>query len=67
MKKLLILAGADDYLPVFARHRITIETFMELGDEDLKKVITWILITETWALYSVPFIICFCDLGFFAL
>ncbi|XP_025112189.1 E3 ubiquitin-protein ligase LRSAM1-like isoform X2 [Pomacea canaliculata] len=38
VKKLLILAGADDYLPVFARHRITIETFMELGDEDLKKM-----------------------------
>ena len=38
VKKILIHAGAEDYIPVFARHRITIETMMQLDDADLKQV-----------------------------
>lgn len=31
-------SGAQDYLPVFARHRITIETLLQMTDDDLKQV-----------------------------
>uniref|UniRef100_K1QGE1 E3 ubiquitin-protein ligase LRSAM1 n=1 Tax=Magallana gigas TaxID=29159 RepID=K1QGE1_MAGGI len=30
-------SGAQDYLPVFARHRITIETLLQMTDDDLKQ------------------------------
>ncbi|XP_076454610.1 E3 ubiquitin-protein ligase LRSAM1-like isoform X2 [Babylonia areolata] len=38
VKKILIHAGAEEYVPVFARHRITIETMMQLDDSDLKQM-----------------------------
>ncbi|KAL8569582.1 hypothetical protein ACOMHN_044720 [Nucella lapillus] len=38
VKKILIHAGAEEYVPVFARHRITIETMLQLDDSDLKQV-----------------------------
>lgn len=31
-------SGAQDYLPVFARHRITIETLLQMTDDDLKQI-----------------------------
>lgn len=31
-------SGAQDYLPVFARHRITIETLLQMTDDDLKQM-----------------------------
>ncbi|XP_061189417.1 E3 ubiquitin-protein ligase LRSAM1-like [Saccostrea echinata] len=31
-------SGAEDYLPVFARHRITIETLLQMTDDDLKQM-----------------------------
>ena len=31
-------SGAEDYLPLFARHRITIETLLQMTDADLKQV-----------------------------
>jgi hypothetical protein len=40
VKNILTNAGAEDYIPVFARHRITIETMMQLEDSDLKQVKT---------------------------
>ena len=30
--------GADDYIPIFARHRITIESMVQLTDEELQHV-----------------------------
>lgn len=38
VKQILINAGAAVYIPVFARHRITIETLMQLDDSDLKQL-----------------------------
>ena len=31
-------AGVDDYIPTFARHRITIETLQQMSDDDFKQV-----------------------------
>nr|XP_022321142.1 E3 ubiquitin-protein ligase LRSAM1-like [Crassostrea virginica]XP_022321143.1 E3 ubiquitin-protein ligase LRSAM1-like [Crassostrea virginica]XP_022321144.1 E3 ubiquitin-protein ligase LRSAM1-like [Crassostrea virginica] len=31
-------SGAEDYLPLFARHRITIETLLQMTDADLKQM-----------------------------
>ena len=31
-------SGAEDYIPVFARHRISIETLLQITDDDLKQV-----------------------------
>ncbi|XP_056011978.1 E3 ubiquitin-protein ligase LRSAM1-like [Ostrea edulis] len=31
-------SGADEYVPIFARHRITIETLLQLTDSDLKQM-----------------------------
>ncbi|XP_071096759.1 E3 ubiquitin-protein ligase LRSAM1-like [Haliotis cracherodii] len=36
--KILRKSGADDYLPVFARHKITIETIIQLTEDDLKQI-----------------------------
>ncbi|XP_046547780.1 E3 ubiquitin-protein ligase LRSAM1-like [Haliotis rubra] len=36
--KILRKSGADDYLPLFARHKITIETIVQLTEDDLKQV-----------------------------
>ena len=38
MVSILERAGAGDYLPVFARHRISIETMTQLTDADLAQV-----------------------------
>ncbi|XP_059149917.1 E3 ubiquitin-protein ligase LRSAM1-like isoform X2 [Physella acuta] len=38
VKEILISSGAEDYIPVFARHRITIETMMTLTDSDLRQM-----------------------------
>ncbi|KAK7095159.1 E3 ubiquitin-protein ligase LRSAM1-like [Littorina saxatilis] len=38
VKKILIHASAEDYIPVFSRHRITIETMMQLDESDLKQM-----------------------------
>ena len=35
-------SGAEDYLPLFARHRITIETLLQMTDADLKQVYFYI-------------------------
>lgn len=35
---ILQLANADQYIPNFARHKISIETMAQLTDEDLIKV-----------------------------
>ena len=42
-------AGASEYIPTFARHRITIETFCILDEDDLRQVILDSLI---WLLFS---------------
>jgi len=31
-------AGAADYMPNFARHRVSIETLLQMTDEDLARV-----------------------------
>ncbi|OWF52585.1 E3 ubiquitin-protein ligase LRSAM1-like [Mizuhopecten yessoensis] len=31
-------SSADDYIPLFARHRITIETLLQLSEDDLKQM-----------------------------
>ena len=31
-------SGAEDYLPTFARHRITIETLSQMTDQDFTQV-----------------------------
>jgi E3 ubiquitin-protein ligase LRSAM1 len=31
-------ASASDYVPTFARHRITIETLLAMNEDDLKQV-----------------------------
>ena len=36
--KMLQAAGADDYIPVFARNRITEEVLLQITDGDLKQV-----------------------------
>ena len=36
--KILEQSDARDYMPVFARHRISIETLLQMTDEDLKQV-----------------------------
>lgn len=36
--RILEEAGATEYLPQFARHRITIETLLQMDDNDLKRV-----------------------------
>lgn len=38
VKEILISAGAEDYVPKFARHRITIETMLTLTEDDLKQM-----------------------------
>ena len=35
---ILDTAGASEYIPTFARHRITIETFCVMDENDLKQV-----------------------------
>lgn len=35
---ILVESSADDYIPLFARHRITIETLLQLSDDDLKQM-----------------------------
>ena len=34
-------AGAEEYIPKFARHRVSIETMMQMGLDELKEVINW--------------------------
>ncbi|XP_038045752.1 E3 ubiquitin-protein ligase LRSAM1-like [Patiria miniata] len=36
--EILNRSGADDYIPMFARHRVTIETMLQLTDNDLKEI-----------------------------
>lgn len=36
--KILNKAKAEDYIPRFARHRITIETLVQMSEDDLKQV-----------------------------
>lgn len=36
--EILASAGASDYVPLFARHRITIETMCQLTEDDIKQV-----------------------------
>ncbi|XP_022107745.1 E3 ubiquitin-protein ligase LRSAM1-like [Acanthaster planci] len=36
--EILERAGADDYIPKFARHRVTIETMLQLTDSNLKEM-----------------------------
>ncbi|CAL1540447.1 unnamed protein product [Lymnaea stagnalis] len=38
VKDILVTSGAEDYIPLFARHRITIETMMTLTDQDLSQM-----------------------------
>ena len=38
MIEILERADASDYVPTFARHRITIETMCQMDEEDLKQV-----------------------------
>ncbi|KAK3758802.1 hypothetical protein RRG08_030613 [Elysia crispata] len=38
VKEILISAGAEEYIPKFARHRITIETMLTLTEDDLKQM-----------------------------
>ncbi|KAK0066029.1 E3 ubiquitin-protein ligase LRSAM1 [Biomphalaria pfeifferi] len=38
VKDILIISGAEDYIPLFARHRITIETMVTLSEDDLKQM-----------------------------
>ena len=38
MIEILERANAADYVPTFARHRITIETMCQIDEEDLKQV-----------------------------
>ncbi|KAH9500266.1 E3 ubiquitin-protein ligase lrsam1 [Bulinus truncatus] len=38
VKDILMSSGAEDYIPVFARHRITIETMMSMTEDDLKQI-----------------------------
>ncbi|XP_012944566.1 E3 ubiquitin-protein ligase LRSAM1 [Aplysia californica] len=38
VKEVLVSSGAEDYIPVFARHRITIETLMSLTEADLSQM-----------------------------
>ena len=38
MIDILQTAGADSYIPKFARHRVSIETMLCMSDEDLKEV-----------------------------
>ena len=45
MIEILERANASDYIPTFARHRITIETMCQMDEEDLKQV-TMITRTE---------------------
>jgi len=35
---ILTNAGASDYIPNFARHRVSIETLIQMSDEDLARV-----------------------------
>ena len=36
--KILEKSNARDYTPVFARHRISIETLLQMTEDDLKQV-----------------------------
>ncbi|BFZ05902.1 hypothetical protein BsWGS_08941 [Bradybaena similaris] len=38
VKDLLISAGAEDYIPIFARHRIAMKTLRSLTDADLRQI-----------------------------
>ncbi|GFO49582.1 leucine-rich repeat and sterile alpha motif-containing 1 [Plakobranchus ocellatus] len=38
VKEILVSSGAEEYIPKFARHRITIETMLTLTDDDLKQM-----------------------------
>ena len=38
VKDILSLSNADDYIPRFAQHKISIETMGKLTDEDLRRV-----------------------------
>ncbi|RUS74622.1 hypothetical protein EGW08_017602, partial [Elysia chlorotica] len=38
VKEILISAGAEEYIPKFARHRITIETMLTLTEDDLRQM-----------------------------
>ena len=38
-------AGASDYIPNFARHHISIETLIQMSDDDLARVC---LLSLTW-------------------
>ena len=38
MIEILERANAADYIPTFARHRITIETICQMDEDDLKQV-----------------------------
>ena len=39
VRNLLVVSGADDYIPLFARHRIiTMDSMAQLTDADLKQV-----------------------------
>ena len=38
VKDILSLSNADDYIPRFAQHKISIETMGKLTDEDLGRV-----------------------------
>ena len=52
--KILNLAGAADYLPQFSRHRITIETLLQMSDDDLIRVSY--MTSDIWCLlYGVSY------------
>ena len=38
MVDILQTAGAEDFIPKFARHRVSIETMIQMTEEDLREV-----------------------------